>query len=108
MLTGAPPFTGAGYGDVMLMHVNDPPPRLSTRRRDVPPGLEAVVMRCLEKEPEARFQSAVELAVALRQGRPPGRLNAFTPRDSRSMGVVKVAPARPWMWLGLGAGGAAA
>src|SRR4029078_11404337 len=51
MLPAAPPLTGAGYGDVMLMHVNDPPPRDSTRRRDVPPWLEEVVMRCLEKEP---------------------------------------------------------
>ncbi len=66
MIAGVPPFVGAGYGDVMLMHVNDPPPALSSRRADVPSWLEAVVMRCLEKEPEARYQTATELAAALR------------------------------------------
>jgi serine/threonine-protein kinase len=68
MLAGAPPFTGAGYGDVMLMHVNDPPTPISAHRSDVPPWLELVVMKCLEKEPEARFQTAMELATALRAG----------------------------------------
>lgn len=66
LLTGTRPFCGAGYGEVMLKHVNDPPPRPTSRRRSIPPWLEDIVMRCLEKDPDARYQSAAKLASALR------------------------------------------
>ena len=42
------------------------PPPLAESGRDVPPGWERIAMRCLEKDPEARFQSARDLAIALR------------------------------------------
>ena len=67
MITGKPPFVG-GYGDVMLQHVHDPPRRLAQARPDVPPWLDELVMRCLDKEPDRRHQSAAELAAALRAG----------------------------------------
>ncbi|MSP63487.1 MAG: serine/threonine protein kinase [Myxococcales bacterium] len=97
MITGKPPFTGV-YGDVMLKHVNDPPPSLSARRPGVPAWLEALVMRCLAKEPDDRFQSATELAAALRTaaGRP---ALGEAPRRRR--------PVRRWTAIAAGCGGLA-
>lgn len=64
MLTGEPPFTG---GDVGYHHVHTPPPPIREFVPDVPPKLEAIVLKCLEKKPEKRFQSAKELFFALRE-----------------------------------------
>jgi hypothetical protein len=47
--------------------VQDPPPAPSSRRRDVPPELDALVLRALAKSPETRFQSAEELGEAIEQ-----------------------------------------
>jgi serine/threonine-protein kinase len=64
MLTGAVPFRADTPVATMYRHVNeDPPPPSSIQ--PVPPGLEAVVLRCLEKDPRRRFGSAAELEQAL-------------------------------------------
>ena len=64
LVTGTPPFTAATGAAVMLAHVNDVPDRPSTRV-PMPRDVDAVIMRCLDKEPEARFQNARELDAAL-------------------------------------------
>jgi len=65
MLTGRRAFPGETAAESLaaVLHV-DPPP-LATAARDVPAGVARVVHRCLEKAPEARFQSARDLAFAL-------------------------------------------
>ncbi len=65
MVTGRPPFVGEGPGDVIIAHARDVPPRPSQLVRDVPRELETVIMRCLEKQPEARYPSAAELRATL-------------------------------------------
>jgi tRNA A-37 threonylcarbamoyl transferase component Bud32 len=64
MLTGHVPFRADTPIATMYRHVNEdaPPPSTIT---PVQPELEAVVMRCLEKEPKRRFASAAELEAAL-------------------------------------------
>jgi serine/threonine-protein kinase len=62
MLTGDPPFVADSPVATLYRHVNDRPPRPTVR---VPEGLEAVVLRCLEKDPDRRFVSAAELERAL-------------------------------------------
>ena len=64
LLTGTPPFTAPTAAAVMVAHVNDAPDRPSSRV-PVPSDVERVVLRALEKEPEARFQSAREMDAAL-------------------------------------------
>ncbi len=65
MVTGRPPFIGEGSGDVLISHVRDAPPRPTSIQRDVPREVENIIMRCLEKQPDARYASAAELVAAL-------------------------------------------
>ena len=67
MLTGAPPFAAGTAFEAMTAHVYNPPPPLKATWPGCPagPALESVVMRCLEKDPAARFQSMDELMTAL-------------------------------------------
>ena len=65
LLTGAPVFTGKNMVEVCAAHLHQPPTAPSLSRPDVPPELDAIVLRCLEKRAEARFASALELRDAL-------------------------------------------
>jgi len=64
-LTGEPAFQADTFPGVCAAIVTDPPVPIHARRPDVDPELEAVVMRCLEKDPMRRFQSVGELIQAL-------------------------------------------
>src|SRR5262249_55870175 len=55
MLTARPPFTGSTVTEICAAVVGDQPDPPAMLRPDVPPALEAVVMRCLEKAPAKRF-----------------------------------------------------
>ena len=64
MLTGRVPFRADTPIATMYRHVNEDPPLPSTIV-PVQSELEAIVMRCLEKDPKRRFASAAELEAAL-------------------------------------------
>jgi serine/threonine protein kinase/tetratricopeptide (TPR) repeat protein len=66
LLSGQRAFTGDSSADVASAILNEDPPRLSRSDSHAPKPLEAVVERCLKKNPEGRFQSVEELSVALR------------------------------------------
>ncbi|HSK76640.1 MAG TPA: protein kinase [Thermoanaerobaculia bacterium] len=61
IFSGALPFTGATTMDVILKHLREPPPPPSQHWPEIPPRLEAAILRCLEKDPEARYRSIVDL-----------------------------------------------
>jgi eukaryotic-like serine/threonine-protein kinase len=65
MLAGAPPFTGDTGPMVMAAHLTAVPDPLPVRRPDVPPRLARLVMKCLEKRPEDRWQRAEDLLAEL-------------------------------------------
>jgi serine/threonine-protein kinase len=65
MLSGRPPFTGATPQAVMAMHVTEAPEPVTRHRTAVSEGLNALVMRCLEKKAADRWQSAAELVPQL-------------------------------------------
>lgn len=67
LLTGSRPFRGT-IPTVLLAHQQEKPPAFSQVRQGLrlPAGLEQLVRRCLEKKPERRPQSALELANDLR------------------------------------------
>jgi eukaryotic-like serine/threonine-protein kinase len=64
MLTGQAPFRADTPVATLYRHVNEDPPTPSSIR-SVPPALEAIVMRCLAKDPRKRFASAEDLEEAL-------------------------------------------
>jgi len=67
MLTGAPPFSGDTVGNLMYQIASATPPAPSRSNAEVPPMLDVIVAKALAKKPEARYQSAGELAADLRE-----------------------------------------
>lgn len=65
MLTGRVPFQGEGYGEVLVQHLTQPPTRPSTIRGVIPPHVEAIVLKALEKHPDLRFPTMEEFMKAL-------------------------------------------
>ncbi|MBE2247904.1 MAG: serine/threonine protein kinase, partial [Myxococcus sp.] len=65
-LAGRPPFQGKDSIDIIVKHVKEAPPALISLRADVPPEVNDLVMRCLEKSPTTRYQSMDELLEAMR------------------------------------------
>lgn len=77
MLTGEAPFTAETPLQLLMKHVKDRPvpPREFRPGLDIPPGLEAVVMKALEKRPEDRYSSVEALQAELLEAvgaAPPG------------------------------------
>jgi len=65
LLCGAPPFDGEGIGDIIVKHLTVPPPVPSSLRPGIPPEVDALVLRCLAKDPAERFASGADLAIAI-------------------------------------------
>ncbi len=65
LLTGQPPFADEDVVDVVHAHLAARPKPVSVIRSDVPPLVSELVLRLLEKDPEARYQSAYGLAADL-------------------------------------------
>ncbi|MBI5479550.1 MAG: protein kinase [Deltaproteobacteria bacterium] len=89
LLVGEPPFRGR-LMELLRAHATQTPDRPSARRPEaaIPPALDAIVLRCLEKKQDQRYQTAAELLAALE--RIPGSPSRRTPTDSRS------GKKRPW------------
>jgi len=65
MLAGRPAFEGVSAVAVMSAILRDEPPELVESNDKIPPQLDRLVRRCLEKRPERRFHSAHDLGLAL-------------------------------------------
>jgi serine/threonine-protein kinase len=68
MLAGAPPFAGGSTPSIMMKQVMETPIPLHARRPDVPPDVEQIIMRLLEKDPAKRFSGGAALIAALDGG----------------------------------------
>ena len=64
MLIGTPPFTGKNALALLSAHAGASPTPIRAGRADVPRAVEAAIQRALSKDPDARFPSATEFAVA--------------------------------------------
>jgi serine/threonine-protein kinase len=65
MLTGVRPFTGKSVEDMVYQVITAPIPSVLSRVRTVPPALDAIVMRCLERDRDKRMPDAKALVKAL-------------------------------------------
>jgi serine/threonine-protein kinase len=68
MLAGKPPYEGKNFMEILHKKANTLPPGLATVRDDVPPALDALVLRTLAKDPAERPQSMEELGRQLLDG----------------------------------------
>ncbi|MBV8758596.1 MAG: protein kinase [Deltaproteobacteria bacterium] len=71
LVTGHHPFeTARSFGDLVTAHIKTVPPRASVLKPDVPPDVDEILARCLEKDPARRYPDAqalgatIELALA--------------------------------------------
>jgi serine/threonine protein kinase len=96
MLSGHPPFSGRSPQQVMAAHATQKPEPISAKRRDIPNELAAVVMRCLEKSPANRPESAMQIA----------RMAQVTPMDGTRVvmpggGAMRIPGWVPWAIAGV-------
>ena len=70
MLAGTLPFGGRTTNEILLQRLADTPPSIRKIRPDVPAALDGAVLRCLEPEPEHRFQTGAEFVKLLEEELP--------------------------------------
>jgi len=72
MVTGTPPYDGNSSAEIVGKHLSDPVPVASDVNAKIPRWLSTVIVKCLAKKPEDRFQNADEVLAALDAGRASG------------------------------------
>jgi eukaryotic-like serine/threonine-protein kinase len=92
MLAGHPPFAGRSARGTLAAHATETPTAIGTLRPATPPRLAELVMRCLEKRPGDRPQSAGEILETLAAVTSPGELSAS--RRSRTQPQSQRTPNR--------------
>ena len=96
MLCGSRAFHRDTTAETMTAILREDPSEFSGSGRPIFPALDRIVRRCLEKDPEQRFQSFKDLSFAL---------SALSGSDSTAASRIAPAPAkvRPWMWASIAA-----
>ena len=90
MISGKRAFRRDTTAETMTAILKEDPPELSEMDHLVSPGLERIVRRCLEKQPEQRFQSAKDLAFALEA------LSGTTSRTAANVAIASSAGKPRW------------
>jgi Tol biopolymer transport system component len=95
LLTGKRTFHGATYVETLNAILKEDPPPLTTLRADLPPAIDRIVRRCLEKDPVRRFQTAQDLAFQLETVSDiayapdaPSRTEGLAPPRGKSYGIL--------------------
>jgi serine/threonine protein kinase len=97
MLTGESPFRGDSVIATMTMRLRSDPKPPSTQRQDCPPELDRVILRALERDPEQRYQSMLEMFCDLQlllpeEQRAAAGVYVHQPRHSSHSGQQIAAP----------------
>jgi len=110
MVTGTPPYDGDSSAEIVGKHLSDPVPVASDVNARIPRWLSSVIVQCLAKRPEDRFQDADEVLAALQAGRTSGSerlVGAQTlERQVRRSGQVRRRSGRLGWWVAGGLGAA--
>jgi serine/threonine-protein kinase len=94
LLTGTLPFNGTSLTELCMKVAQDTPATPGSLRAGVPDDLSAAIMRCLQKDCEARFADVAQLAAALAPHGGP-HADAAAKRVADARGVCLIAPAEP-------------
>src|SRR5579883_795673 len=106
LATGDVPFTGKTTLELMYQRVRERPKNPKLLNPTIPNWLVAIIMRCLEKDPAARYQNAYEILADLKASETPGGASRVITRTGTSIQIALPEFARHrWVWI---AGGAAA
>ncbi len=109
MLTGASPFHSDTPAAIMRRHLMEQPRPVRAARADVPPNVDAVIVRMMAKDPAARYQTPGEVVIALqnkttddeptwvvpRPVTPPTEPRPFVPQPHKRSSAV-------WVFVGVG------
>src|SRR3989441_3069601 len=103
MVTGTPPYDGNSSAEIVGKHLGDPVPVASDVNAKIPRWLSTVIVKCLAKKPEDRFQDADDVLAALDAGRTSGSerlVGAHTlERQVRRSGQVRRGSGRLGWWV---------
>ena len=100
LVTGHPPFEGDTVTDTLSAILRDTPSPIAGYNREVPAELERIVAKCLEKNPDDRYQYADELLVDLRRLK---RISESGPVPMVSVSGIAIRKRSIWPWVGAGA-----
>ena len=103
MVTGTPPYNGDSSAEIVGKHLADPVPVASDVDAKIPRWLSNIIVRCLAKKPEDRFQSAEGVLAAIDAGRASGSTRLVGAQSlerqvRRSGAVRRVSGALGW-WV---------
>ena len=94
LITGTLPFMGDNLGELFAAILEMDAPSCNARGMLVPPEFDQIVMRCLKRRPEDRFQSARELLAAIRPfaidgaGTSPYAMSNYAPSGTAHLGAI--------------------
>ena len=89
LLAGRTPFSGLNQQQTLSAHITTQPTAVSQHRPQLPPGLAQIIMRCLEKHPSDRWQSADDLHAAL---------EPYAVTSGASTPIASAPAKRPFKW----------
>jgi serine/threonine protein kinase/WD40 repeat protein len=106
LLAGRPPFEGTARQDILSAHGSETPAPLTTHRSEVPLPLAELVMKCLEKRADDRWQSADELVHRLEELATAGMGSSSLPpsgsrwmrRTAAAVGAIAIAALLIFGW----------
>jgi serine/threonine protein kinase/tetratricopeptide (TPR) repeat protein len=105
MVTGDVPFTGESTLKVMYQRIQEKPKSPKTLNPDLPNWLVRLIMRCLEREPDARYQNAYEILADLQGSNSMSGVSRSSISRSGSQSVIIQIPEfanHKWVWISSG------
>lgn len=96
LLTGKVPFFGESLTEIVAAVLREDPPDVTSLRPDLPPVLDEIIHKCLQKRPADRYPTVVDLMEALAAVLPPGRASI-----SPEVGALVGRPSAPSVAPGL-------
>jgi serine/threonine protein kinase len=97
LITGQLPFVGSSFAEILNNVIHSQPTAIARLNYDVPPELERITLKCLQKSTDRRYQSARELLVDLRNL---ARELEHGPTDTSSSSLVRVNPSKRFEAIG--------